>query len=1302
MEPASMGKTASESDLSLIASKTEVNVSLVGKSLQSGSYLKSETQIQSKTVKSCSSSSSSGSSSTGSESTSSEDTSSSGSSESVESSRHHRHRAKHVNSRKLKRYSSSSDKEHSKRNNLRAGKGLSPNKKGSHSVSAVNASALHKEMKHTKKRRSRDRSAGRSSPRKGGLGSTSGLKKSLSPLGPGLPGRSSNANSHKRRSQSPMLKGGKLGVQSSKLGLNSRNIGPQHNARSPPNHKGSRDRDRNREKEEREREREMEKEKERERENKKQRERELEKQRERERDREKEREKDRNRSRSPKMKMKEVISRSPRKDLKRRESPDPHHKPGRLSGGSQKGRDDGPSSKHKAPVGDHWHRKDDKEEDRKRGDERRHKDDSRKDARLLTGLIEKEHIRDRDRDRERERVHDREREKDKTKSLLQQGIPSLLTLNLHPNDFNAHAGGGGKERGVERNRSLERTGLLRNISMDRGRERSLDRVSERSRGSERDRRCRNNNGGLEKGLDHSGLEKELAKALARNREQERTFERNERVPERGLERGPDRGLDRGLERGLDRSVDRGLERGMDRNIKNERGLDRASPRVLDRDNDRGLERGLDRDPVQGRLERGFDRALERGLERGSPRLDRDHRFSDRSPGDRLFGATHLDHRESDDKGFDGMFEGRRDRGRFSDQSRYEKGVPLNDDRRMGPSDSVGFNEDRRRGRDGNRQEGRVGQWDARNERKRDHNHEREHGREREHGPRPYDGGQRPPGPNNPGKRNDWEWDQRGRRSGKDWDGPHRPDNSSVEKEWGRFPPGQNDWSGPPGDRRSGGWNDEWRSNNQNSPAAQLLQNRPPGRMLPLRDDSQNLLHKTDDLGTEEGLKGKDQTVLSDNKNDTKVDAKIENDTNHTMNHKRTREIGDGDDVSADSKRPYLEKDSALDEVLSDISDDADEILNREDSELNQLSHGDTAPAAGKENRLGNQQSALLSQANQAAASHTHHRRTGEGGENSGNLGFEEISDGELEEEARARGISDALGVDWASLVAETRPRLKIEKAGSTRQRWEGVTLLTYIGVSVEYAGPKLVKYILNSALSPQQDTSDKDSTIKVDEVSSSQEPEDAVDKASCSGVVEPGKQETNAKSEGVSDNDKQCGHSKTENLEEHPSINETDKLDISISKSLPAAENSLKANSEFMASGAKSKMVSDSKIKDTPSDSKCSVKSNCDQAGGGEESVHEPQRNKTVKQENENQDKQQCFKLLHPVAGIHAALLERKARRQALFSSSGPYKRALSARRDLAIRRQLCNLPPRETTCDNNPAADELFRLSLQLLERAS
>jgi hypothetical protein len=49
-------------------------------------------------------------------------------------------------------------------------------------------------------------------------------------------------------------------------------------------------------------------------------------------------------------------------------------------------------------------------------------------------------------------------------------------------------------------------------------------------------------------------------------------------------------------------------------------------------------------------------------------------------------------------------------------------------------------------------------------------------------------------------------------------------------------------------------------------------------------------------------------------------------------------------------------------------------------------------------------------------------------------------------------------------------------------------------------------------------------------------------------------------------------------------------------------------------------------------------------------------------------EKTSSLSFLHPVASIHVALRERQARRKALFASSGPYKRALSARRDLAVR----------------------------------
>ncbi|KAG8256309.1 hypothetical protein J6590_071825 [Homalodisca vitripennis] len=49
--------------------------------------------------------------------------------------------------------------------------------------------------------------------------------------------------------------------------------------------------------------------------------------------------------------------------------------------------------------------------------------------------------------------------------------------------------------------------------------------------------------------------------------------------------------------------------------------------------------------------------------------------------------------------------------------------------------------------------------------------------------------------------------------------------------------------------------------------------------------------------------------------------------------------------------------------------------------------------------------------------------------------------------------------------------------------------------------------------------------------------------------------------------------------------------------------------------------------------------------------------------------------LLHPVASLHVTLRDKQARRRCLFSGADTFKRALSARADLAIRRQLCNLP---------------------------
>lgn len=70
------------------------------------------------------------------------------------------------------------------------------------------------------------------------------------------------------------------------------------------------------------------------------------------------------------------------------------------------------------------------------------------------------------------------------------------------------------------------------------------------------------------------------------------------------------------------------------------------------------------------------------------------------------------------------------------------------------------------------------------------------------------------------------------------------------------------------------------------------------------------------------------------------------------------------------------------------------------------------------------------------------------------LDFEEISDEELEEEARvSKGIVDVLGADWAGLVQETRPRPKrLEGPGSAHRRWMMDKIITRLGISIKYAG----------------------------------------------------------------------------------------------------------------------------------------------------------------------------------------------------------------------------------------------------------
>lgn len=92
------------------------------------------------------------------------------------------------------------------------------------------------------------------------------------------------------------------------------------------------------------------------------------------------------------------------------------------------------------------------------------------------------------------------------------------------------------------------------------------------------------------------------------------------------------------------------------------------------------------------------------------------------------------------------------------------------------------------------------------------------------------------------------------------------------------------------------------------------------------------------------------------------------------------------------------------------------------------------------------------------------------------LDFEEISDGELEEEARIRGLGDALGVDWASLVEESKAIAR-EKSFSTqtsaKQRWQPHSILLDVGISHKWAGKAFAYKILIDAQRKRKEEKEK-------------------------------------------------------------------------------------------------------------------------------------------------------------------------------------------------------------------------------------
>ncbi|XP_065077081.1 fl(2)d-associated complex component-like isoform X2 [Ochlerotatus camptorhynchus] len=342
--------------------------------------------------------------------------------------------------------------------------------------------------------------------------------------------------------------------------------------------------------------------------------------------------------------------------------------------------------------------------------------------------------------------------------------------------------------------------------------------------------------------------------------------------------------------------------------------------------------------------------------------------------------------------------------------------------------------------------------------------------------------------------------------------------------------------------------------------------------------------------------------------------------------------------------------------LSEISDDPDDILTREEEITNQLNDStggaDGKPSTGdsniqdsnnpmnvgfdalQPNMAQHQQQAGSSDAsgNAAAFSALEVKDPKEAGKLHANkelkeemdLDFEEISDGELEEENKFKGLGDALGVDWASLAQETRAKLKPEQTipVSARNRWKAHHILLDIGISVRLAGEAYAQRVLTESKEKLR-----------------------------------------------------------EEIEEFKAAAEQQKV---------AAVKKEEEEQLFNGVKIKKEILDEEERKEQQTD---------------ESAVKKEDSNENNEVSEQEANLADIDKILHPVASVHVAMRERaRARRNLILCAAGPHSRALSARRDLEIRRQLCGFPPQEcneriTEHQSTPTNPELHETVMKLYQ---
>lgn len=209
-------------------------------------------------------------------------------------------------------------------------------------------------------------------------------------------------------------------------------------------------------------------------------------------------------------------------------------------------------------------------------------------------------------------------------------------------------------------------------------------------------------------------------------------------------------------------------------------------------------------------------------------------------------------------------------------------------------------------------------------------------------------------------------------------------------------------------------------------------------------------------------------------------------------------------------------------------------------------------------------------------------------------------------ESRIKGLGDALGVDWSSLIKESKALMReklSKKETSAKQRWNPNQILLDIGVSYKMAGGTFAQKTLLNAFEELKTEAENIPTIKTE-------------------------------------------------------ANDENHMDIDIKTE----------NVHF-----------DDNLKEEKINGKCDI---------DETSIVQPKLH------------------LHPLPCVQRAaqnLCEKQNR--LIFNATGPYSRGLCTKRDIAMRRQLCNLAVNETNCKTNNTKNcsgyenialKLFQKSLQ------